>query len=148
MVCLHHSHSGGCEVVSICLSPMTNNIEHFFMCAQAVLFVLGPCLGHMKVPRLGVESEVQLLACATATWDLSHICGLQCSLQQCQILNPPSKAGDRTHVLKDTSQIRFCCATVGDAHKFLIRYMMLKVALILWVIFSIFWKISSEAQKF
>ena len=33
---------------------------------------LGPHLWHMDVPRLGVESELQLLATATgtATWDL------------------------------------------------------------------------------
>ena len=35
-------------------------------------------LQHMKVARLGVESELQLLAytTATATWDPSHICDL------------------------------------------------------------------------
>ena len=32
----------------------------------------------MEVPRLGVESELQLLA--TATWDLSHICDLHHSI--------------------------------------------------------------------
>ena len=40
------------------------------------LFVLlGPYLWHMGVPRLGVESELQLPAYATATTmrDLSHI---------------------------------------------------------------------------
>ena len=43
----------------------------------------------MEVPRLRVESELQLLAypTATATQDLSHICDLHHSLQQCQILN-------------------------------------------------------------
>ena len=36
-------------------------------------------LRHMKVPRLGVESALQLPAYTTATtmWDLSHICDLR-----------------------------------------------------------------------
>ena len=63
----------------------------------------------MKVPRLGVESELQLLAYTTAigTWDLSHICDLHHSSQHHQILNPLSKARDQTCVLIDASQIPF-----------------------------------------
>ena len=51
---------------------------------------------HMEVPGLGVKSELQLLAysIATAMPDLSHICDLDCSLWQCQILNPLSEARD------------------------------------------------------
>ena len=44
-----------------------------------VLFCfLGPDLQHMEVPSLGVESKLQLQACATATatWDLSQVCHL------------------------------------------------------------------------
>ena len=43
----------------------------------------------MEVPRLGVKSELQPLAYATATamQDLSHICNLHHSSQQCWILN-------------------------------------------------------------
>ena len=57
---------------------------------------------HMEVPRLGVESELQLLAYATATAmpNPSLIC---CSLQQCGILNPLIEARDGTHILMDTS---------------------------------------------
>ena len=38
--------------------------------------VSGPLLRHMEVPRLEIESELQLLAYATAIamQDLSHIC--------------------------------------------------------------------------
>ena len=44
----------------------------------------------MEDPRLGVKSELQLPAYATATVtpDLSHICKLHHSSQQLQILNP------------------------------------------------------------
>ena len=61
----------------------------------------------MEVPRLGVESELQLLTYATTTAmrDLSHVCDLHHSSQQCQILNPLSEARDRTYILMDTSQV-------------------------------------------
>ena len=67
------------------------------------LVILGPQVWHMEVPRLEVESELQLPAYATATAmpDPSHICDLHHSSQQCQILNPLSKAKNRTCVLMD-----------------------------------------------
>ena len=67
-------------------------------------FFLGPHLQHMEVSRLGLESELQLLAyiTATATPDLSHPCKLHHSLRQHQILNPLSKPKDRTCILVDT----------------------------------------------
>ena len=60
----------------------------------------------MEVPRLGVESELQLLAytTVTATWDLGHICDLHYSSRQCQILNPLSEAREGTHILMEASQ--------------------------------------------
>ena len=63
----------------------------------------------MEVPRLGVESELQLLAytTATATRDLSYICDLYHSSWQCQVLNPLSEARDGTRILIDTSRIHF-----------------------------------------
>jgi len=51
---------------------------------------------------------------ATATWDWSCFCNPHHSSQQCQILNPLSKARDRTcSVFMDTSQIHFHWATMG-----------------------------------
>ena len=60
-------------------------MEYFFL-----LCFLGLHLRHMEVTRLGVDSELQLLAyaTATATSDPSHICDLHHSSQQCHILNP------------------------------------------------------------
>ena len=49
----------------------------------------------MEVPRLGVESELQLPADATAATmqDLSHVYDLHHHSQHhSQVLNPPSKA--------------------------------------------------------
>ena len=64
----------------------------------------------MEVRKLGIESELQLLAytTATATRDLS--CDLHYSSQQHRILDPLSKARDQSRVLMDTSQICFHCA--------------------------------------
>ena len=58
----------------------------------------------MEVPRLGVESELQLLAytTATATLDPSHIFKLCLILQQLQILNLLSDTRDQTRISMDT----------------------------------------------
>ena len=63
--------------------------------SSALFFFFGLHPQHVEVPRLRVESELQLLAypTATATADSSHVCNLRYSSQQCQILNPLSKAG-------------------------------------------------------
>ena len=57
----------------------------------------------MEVPRLGVELELQLPAYTTATSmpDPSHVCDLNHSSRQRQILNPLSEAKDRTCILID-----------------------------------------------
>ena len=68
---------------------------------------------HMEVPRLGVELELWPLAFATATQNPSHICDLFHSSRQHRILNPPSEARDRTHILMDASQVCYCWATMG-----------------------------------
>ena len=62
----------------------------------SLFFFLRLHLRHMEVPRLGVTSELQLLAYATATAtpDLSSFCELHCSLWQRWILNPLSEARD------------------------------------------------------
>ena len=80
-------------------------------------FFLGPHPRHMDIPRLVVESELQLPAYTTVTAmpDLSHVCDLHNSSCKHPILNPSSKARDRTHVLMDTSQIRCHSATTGTS---------------------------------
>ena len=63
----------------------------------------------MEVPRLGVESELQLLAYTTATAmpDPSSIYNLHHSLPQYGILNLLSKARDRTRILMGTSRVHY-----------------------------------------
>ena len=61
----------------------------------------------MEIPRLGIEPELQLPACATALPDLSHICDLHHSSWQCQLLNPLNEARGQTQILMDTGLVRF-----------------------------------------
>ena len=86
--------------------------------SQIFFFVfafLGPHLRHMEVPRLGVESELQLSAYTTATalQDPSPICDLHRSFWQHRILNPLSGARDGTRNLMVTSWICFPFTTTG-----------------------------------
>ena len=82
-----------------------NETSHYVGVDFFVFFFLGLYLWHMEVSRLGVKSELQLPAYATATAprDPSCICDLYHSSQQCRILNPLSGARDRTYVLMNTS---------------------------------------------
>jgi len=98
-----------------------------------VLFIyffgfLGPHSQHMEVPRLGVESELQLLAYTTATPDLSHVCNLHHSSWQHWILNPLSEARDGTCNLMVSHWICFHCATMGTPriHGFKISFESLR----------------------
>ena len=86
-------------------------IGNFFFPA---FFFLGLHLWHMKVPRPGVKSELQLLAftTATATWDLNGVGNLYHSSRQHRIPHPVSEARDQTCILMDTSWIRFHYATM------------------------------------
>ena len=62
-----------------------------------------------------VKSEPQLppYTIATATQDPSCIFDLHQNSWQCQIADSLSKARDQTHILMDTSPIRFHCTTLG-----------------------------------
>ena len=75
----------------------------------------------MEVPKLVVESELQLPAYATATAkrDLSHVGDLHYSSGQHLILNPLSKARDQTCIVMDTSSICFHWATMGTPDPFI-----------------------------
>ena len=77
----------------------------FFLC------FLGQHPWHMEVLRLGVKSDLQLQAYATATamWDPSQVCNIHHSSRQHQILNPLSGAREQTHILTGTSQVCYHC---------------------------------------
>ena len=85
-----------CESISLLYMVHLRHGIRFFKFIY-VFFAFCGCVCHIwKFPRLGVESELQLLAyaTATATQDLSHVCNLHHSSQQYQILNPLSEARD------------------------------------------------------
>ena len=71
--------------------------------------------GSLEVPRLGVESKLQLpaYATATATWNPNLICDLHHSSWQCQILSPLNEARDRTRIVMDTGRICYHRAMMG-----------------------------------
>ena len=79
---------------------LTDNLWYKTIYSSLFFIFLELYLYHMDVPKLGVESELQLLAYATATVmpDPSRICSLHSSW----ILNPLSEASDGTHILLDT----------------------------------------------
>ena len=82
-------------------SKVTQSLYYFFYFFRATPMAYGSS-------QVGVESELQLLATATAiaTWDPSCICDH--STQQYRILNPLSEARNGTHILMHTSQVCYC----------------------------------------
>ena len=71
----------------------------------------------MEIPRLGVQSELQLLAYATATAK--------------QDPNPLSEARDQTHDLMMPSGICFSCAIMGTP--FILYVLFICIFLFLWL---------------
>ena len=99
-------------------------IQDYFLFLFLLLFFLGPHLWHMKVSRLGVKLEMQLLAYATATAMPypSCICNLHHSSWQCLILNPLNESGDQTHILMDTSWVLNSLSHNGNSQIIFLRY--------------------------
>ena len=66
------------------------------------LFTAAPAAYGSSQAGSPTGAAAEASATATAILDPSHICNLHHSLQQCQILNPLSKARDQTHILTET----------------------------------------------
>lgn len=92
-----------------------NNSNNYYYCYYYLFFLifLGPHLWHREVPRLGVESELQLLACTTATAVLDQSCifDRHHSSGKAGSFNPLSEARDRTRILMDISRVSTGAAT-------------------------------------
>ena len=122
----HHSsdlsHSSESARYFTCWVPMElPKLFDLFIYLFVCLFgFLGPQPWHMKVPRLGVKSELQLMAYtkATAMQDPCLIYNPHHNSQQYCILSPLSEARDQTCVLMDTSQIHYHWATLGTSWNF------------------------------
>ena len=121
--------------VSCMLPPKTREyctsffLNYFYFHFYFIFCFLGLHQWYMEVPRLVVESELQLLACATATAirDLSHVCDLHHSSRQHRILNPLSKARDRTQILMDTGWVHYCWAMMRTADFYFYFYFFILV---------------------
>ena len=102
------------QVCSLCLGVCFCFVDRFICIFFFFFSFLGPNLQHMEISRLGVESELQLLAYVTAiaTWNPSHVCDLYHSSWQCWIVNPLNEARDRTCVLMGTCQVPYHWAAV------------------------------------
>jgi len=130
------------KVWGLQLCSFFSRLFWLFFCVCLLPF-LGLHLQHMEVPRLGVQSELQLLAYATATAmpDLSCVCKLHHSSWQSRILNPLSEARDRTCNLMVPSRICFCCAIMGTPRSFwLLRVLCDSV----WILGFFFFSISTK----
>ena len=79
----------------------------------------------MEVPRLGMESELQLLPYTTSTAMWDPVCICDHSSRQCWMLDPLSEARDWTCILMDTSRICFHCTTMGAPHNFVYYFLVL-----------------------
>ena len=106
----------------LCDFPLTNSPFFFFFFSFLLFFFcfLGPHLCHMKIPRQGVESELQLPAYITDTAlpDLSCDCNLHYSSWHHQILNPLSEARDKTCILVHTSWAHLLLSHEGNLSVF------------------------------
>ena len=105
-----------------------NYFFHYFLIIFFIIFsFLQPYLWHIEVPGLGVESELQLPATATATPDLSHICNLYHYLGQWQILDPTEWGqGSNLHLHGHCVKFLTCWATVGTL-QILFHYRLYKI---------------------
>ena len=63
--------------------------------------------------RSQIRATVASLRTAIAMPELSHICDLHCSSQQCRIPDPLSETRGQTCILMDTSYVRFCWTAMG-----------------------------------
>ena len=76
----------------------SHSTKHKFDAQFFFSFFLGLYQQHMEVPRLGLQSELQLPAYTTAKvmQDLSRVCKLHHNSQQYWITDPLSEASDGT----------------------------------------------------
>ena len=83
-------------IVLLVVNSVAVYLSYSFSTRIFLCVILGPHPWHMEVPRLRVESELQLPAYTTATamQDASRVCNLHHSSWQCRVLNPLSNARD------------------------------------------------------
>ena len=115
--CLEVEH---CLIYSSTLSPSLRSLHRrrsvtidFFFFFVFCLFRASPVAHGGSQARGLIRAVAASLPRATATPDLSCVCDLHHSSWQCWILNPLSKARDRTCNPMVPSRICFCCTMMG-----------------------------------
>ena len=85
-----------CANISLPVSKINAQELNGWVIWQLLFCFLGPHPKHMEVPRLGVQSELQLPATPQPQQcsDPSRVCDLHYSSGQRRVLNPPSEARD------------------------------------------------------
>ena len=74
----------------------------------------GPHLRHVEVPRLRVESELNLLAyTATATQIWTTPAAYNTAYSSATVCNPLNETRGRTHILRDTSWVHYHRSVTG-----------------------------------
>ena len=84
-----------------CVDAANRKQEQSMFLFLFLFFLLGLHMQHTEVPRVGVKLE--LLQPHQWCQDPSRVCNLHHSSWQYWILNPLSRARDRTRILVDTS---------------------------------------------
>ena len=109
-----------CSVDVLCKLFSTCRCVFLFVCLFLSFVSLGlyPLAYGGSQARGLIRATAAAYARATAMPDLSHVCDLHHSSQQCQIINPLSEARNQTHNLIFPSQICFRCATTGIPNLF------------------------------
>ena len=100
---------------------MNTNVEHLCRSFHIIFFFFlvfwSFCLFRATLKAHGGSQARDPIgafaATATAMPDLTHICDPHHSPWQCQILNPPNEARDRTCNFMVPSRIGFRCTTMG-----------------------------------
>ena len=85
-----------CYYCVVYLSRIIKTGDKYLQTIFFFFVFLGPCSQPMDVPRIGVKSELQTPAYATATTTQIQgpsVCDLYCSSWHCQILNPLRRPG-------------------------------------------------------
>ena len=85
----------------------------FFIFYFLLFFRTTPIAYGCSQARGQIGATAAAYATVTETWDPSCICDLHHSSRKRWIPDPLSETRDLTHILMDTSQIRFHCTTMG-----------------------------------
>ena len=101
------------------LAPNLKGLFYFIL--FYLLFRATPAAYGGSQARGQIRAAATAYTTATGMLDPSCVCDLHHSSQQHRIPNPLIEASDRTFILMDASQLRFCCATTGTPERLILK---------------------------